>query len=270
MADEAEDVLDLEQVVSDGEGLEALEDQQTDGEGDEDQGEPDFAFADEAAPAPEQDNSTIRKMRDDLRAAQRELAEFRKQSAPKPIEVGPKPVLAECGEAGYDEDVYEAELLKWNDRRLAAERQAGEVESQRETAKREWQGRIDTYEASKATVPGIDDAEQVVEAALGEDRMRILMLVPEDAPKLIAALAKSPDKLETLSKLDLARAAMMIGELKGKVQMTTRKVPAPDAPLRGNAAIAGSTDKQLQRLEAEAEKTGDRTELIRYRRKLAA
>ena len=66
-------------------------------------------------------------------------------------------------------------------------------------------------------------------------------------------------------------AAMMIGELRGKLTMERRKLPQPDRAITGTAPNGGgSADKELARLEKEAERTGDRTKLIAYRRKLRA
>jgi len=47
-----------------------------------------------------------------------------------------------------------------------------------------------------------------------------------------------------------------------------RKAPAPDKPLSGAGRMPGGPDKQLEKLEADAERTGDRTAVIAYRKKL--
>jgi hypothetical protein len=49
-----------------------------------------------------------------------------------------------------------------------------------------------------------------------------------------------------------------------------RKAPAPDRAQSGSGAMPIDSDKQLEKLEAEAEKTGDRTKLIAYKKKLKA
>jgi hypothetical protein len=87
---------------------------------------------------------------------------------------------------------------------------------------------------------------------------------------LMAALVRSPGKMEQLSKLNLLEAAMMIGELKAKVMVDKRKSKAaPDRGIQGRTASGGG-DKELKRLEREAERTGDRTALIRYRKQMDA
>jgi hypothetical protein len=61
---------------------------------------------------------------------------------------------------------------------------------------------------------------------------------------------------------------MQIGKLEDKIKVERRKpLPAPDRPVTGTASLA-STDKKLAQLEKEADRTGDRTALIRYRKSL--
>lgn len=271
MADEADDeVLELDPALE-------LQGEEQDGEqaegdevGDED-GETGFAFSDEegAAPAPEQESSVIRNLRKALREKERLLTTYQRENDPKPIEVGPEPELSE--EYGWDQDRWKVDWLKWKDRKEAADRQANEVEQRQRAIAEEWNQRAETYKASKqaAKIPGIDDAEEVVKAALSDQHFALLMLAPEEAPKLIAALANSPGKLDELSKLDLARAAMKVGELKGMVKTVARSKPSPDKPLRGGASFNGSTDKQLARLQEEARQTGDYTKYYAAKRAAA-
>lgn len=263
MADEAEDVLELDaELEADDEGQQAEE--QTGEEDDEDV----VLFAEEgAAPAPEGETSTIREMRQKLREAQREAAELRKQVKPQVVEIGPKPTLESCG---YDEEVFEAEHDAWKARKAEAERAEQEAEARRKAEADKWAERVQTYQANKQSlrVKDYDDAEEEVFAALPEPIQALIMLTEKPAV-LVYGLAKNPAKLEQLSKLDPARAAMMIGKLEDKFTVTTRsKAPQPDTPLRGSASLGGP-DKELARLEKEAERTGDRTALIRYRKKLA-
>jgi hypothetical protein len=61
----------------------------------------------------------------------------------------------------------------------------------------------------------------------------------------------------------------MLGRLETKVKMEKRpKLPDPDRPVNGRPGLSG--DKELKRLEREAERTGDRTALIRHRKQMQA
>ncbi len=272
MADDAEDVLELDgelelDVLDEEDGEPEGETEQTDGEVAEDDGEDDIGFGDEGA-APAQESSVIR----DLRKANRELAkkisQYERGNRPQAIDPGPKPTLESCG---YDEEAFETALDDWKTRKAEAERIEQEAEQQAEAERKTWEGIRAAYEADKGSlkVANYADAEDEVFSALSEQHQALLMKSGKGA-QLVVALHRNPDRLEELSKLNLADAAMMIGELRGKLQVKPRSTITPERRVSGNAGFAGGTDKKLARLEKEAERTGDRTELIRYRKQLQA
>jgi len=270
MADEAEDVLELddEQVIEPDDEQEEQDEALAGDESDEEDlvafGEP----VDGAAPAPE--SSVIR----DLRRANRELAKKLHQAErgqqPQRIEVGEKPTLAACD---YDEDRFEADLDSWKQRKAAADRAETEQQERAKSEQEAWTQRAANYTADKAKLRVADYAvaEDEVFSTLSEQH-QALILMTEKPAALVYALSRDPAKLEELSKLDLARAAMLVGKLEDKVTVTTkRKLPQPDRPIRGDAPVsAASADKELARLEKEADRTGNRTALIAYRKKLRA
>lgn len=274
MADDAEDVLELDDVleVDDTEGDEP-EEQDTDAaseDGEDDEGETFIGFGDEgdegeAAPASESESSVIRELRKANREAQRRIAELERGNAPKPVELGPKPTLESCD---YDEEAFEAKLTEWHAQKAKADAQEAEERAAAERQQAEWKGRVETYQTAKTSlgVADFDDAEAEVFSALPNDVTALLVRIGN--PALVYALHRSPSKLEQLSKLNLADAAVQLGEWKAGLKVTKRKAPAPDRPIAGKAAA--SADKTLERLEREAARTGDRTALIRYRKQTNA
>lgn len=264
MADEPEDVLELEQddVLNE----EQDENRPDDAEEQEDGEETVIGFeGEEAAPASESESSVIRELRQRMREKDRELAELRRANPKPKVEVGEKPTLESCE---YDEERFETALTDWHGRKAQAERQETEQQQATERQQAEWQERAKAYEADKVklNVSGFDDAESEVFTALPAET-KALLLMSEKPAALVYALSRNPTKLEELSKLNLARAAMMIGKMEDKVTVTRRKLPEPDRAVRGNAAPANA-DKELARLEKEAERTGERSALIAYRKKL--
>lgn len=225
------------------------------------------SFGEEAAPAPESDNSVIRELRAKYREVVRENAELKRGAKPAKIEVGEKPTLESCE---YDEERFETALDAWKGRKAQAEQQDREQQQRTEREREAWTERAKAYEDDKQriAVSDYDDAEAAVFDTLPEPVQALIMLTGKPAA-LIYALSRTPAKLEELSKLDLARAAMMIGKLEDKLTVTKRALPDPDRPVRGNARPA-TADKELARLEKEAARTGDRTEVVRYKRKLKA
>lgn len=261
MADEAEDVLELEtEYVIEDEGTEASEPEVTadpDGEGEDEETFIGFdgEEPDEAAPASESESSVIREMRRKLREQERELNNLRKGTQPAKIELGPKPTLESCD---YDEEAFEAKLDDWKARKAKVEAQEAEATEAEERQRAEIAEQVETYKAAKAqlAVAGYDEAEAEVFSVLHPQVQSLILLDPETAPALVYALSRSPTKLEELSKLNLARAAKMLGRLEEKVKVEKRrKLPDPDTPISGRATTptAGNLDKLLK----QARSTGD-------------
>jgi hypothetical protein len=46
--------------------------------------------------------------------------------------------------------------------------------------------------------------------------------------------------------------------------------PPPEKPVQGNGRLSGSSDATLERLRADAEKTGNYTKVIAYKKQLRA
>lgn len=269
MADEAEDVLELEPEdeieEEDTEAAEPDTDPDAAAEGEEEETFIGFEGEDEdeAAPASEGESSVIREMRRKLREQERELKSLREGAQPKKIEVGTKPTLESCE---YDEERFEAELTAYHQRKAKAEAQEAEAEEQAERQRKEWAEKAEAYKAAKSTlaVAGYDDAEAEVFSVLPSEVQALILRIPEKAPALVYALARSPAKLEELSKLNLADAAMMVGELRAKVKMEKRrKLPDPDRPVNGRPS---STAAHIERLHAKARKTGDYSEYLAAKR----
>ena len=268
MADDTDDVIELGPEIE----IEEL-DEQTDGEaGEEGDEELVIGFGgEEAAPASGDDSSVIRDLRKANREMAKKLAAADRANQPQRIEVGDKPSMASCE---YDEERFEVELDQWKARKAQADAQATELETRNETLARKNQERVEAFQADKASlrVADFDTAEEEVEAALPPAIMALVVRTGKAA--LLYGLAKNPEQLAALSKLDpsteLVEAAFMLGELKAKMKMETRRTQSPERKVTGNAGFAPSTDKQLARLEKDAERTGDRTALAAYRRKLRA
>ncbi len=265
-----DDVLELEVEALEGdEAGKQGEAQEGDEDGDDEEVVVGFG-EDEAAPASEGETSTIREMRAELRKAQRENAELRKKSAPPKVEAGPKPTMESVE---YDEDRYDEALLSWQNRKAQAERDAEDSEEAEKKEREATLAKVEAYKADRARlkVPDFDVAEKSVYAALGDQYFGLLMESDKRAA-LVYALYRDPTKLDELAKLTPLKAAMLVGKLEDKVTVSNRrKPPQPDQPLRGNTNVsAAGSDRELARLEKEADQTGDRTALIAFRKKLKA
>lgn len=237
----------------------------------EDEEELTVSFGEEDAADQPDDNATMRHMREELRKARAEAAELRKASAPKPIEVGPKPTLADCD---FDEEEFEAALDEWKERKAQADSEASQVEERVAAVRKSWEDRNAVYQAKKAALaaPDFDECEAMVDDALGKELSPVILKAAHDPAAMVVALGRNPAKLAELGKIkDPFELTAAIARLEANVKITRgKKAPAPDRPANGSAAMPGSTDKQLEKLEKEAERTGDRTKLIAFKSKLKA
>lgn len=271
MADGEDDVLELDQVAEGDEpedtGQDGAGETETDPNG-EVNDELDVVFGDEAAPASgEQDSGLVKHLREQIRERDRQLAEARKAQPEQRIEVGPKPTLSGCE---YDEERYEAELDAWKGRKAQAEQAESEAERTQREAHEQWQKEIQSYEAKKAGLKFADaeEAISITTAALDMVQQAVIVKVADNPALLKYSLGKHPAKLAELSQIkDPLKLAAAVAKLEGGLKvMPRRKAPEPEEIARGSGSVAaGRTDKELERLEKEAERTGDRTKVVAYK-----
>lgn len=229
--------------------------------------EDDITFGDE--PAAEQDGTAaIRTLRAERKRLLKELEDARKGAAPQtPLDPGPKPTLETCE---WDEERFESELDAWKEKqRAAAEYKT--VEQQRDAQQQEHnQQLLQSYVEKRQALSRSDyqDAEDMVTATIDPLRQSIIVSGAEDPAKLVYALGKNPAKLEALAAItDPVKFAIAVGKLEGQLRVVPRrKSPDPDTAVRGSAPVSPATDKHLEKLEAEAARTGDRSKISAYRR----
>ncbi len=256
------------------------DDQQDDaGDGDDQQhdGEPeevDVVGWGEQPIAAEDEPEGLRNLRQAYRESEKRRKELEARLAPQQEEIGEKPQFDDY----FDKpDEFEKDLLAWNDRqRAATERQTAQQQAAAKQQER-WQAQYRDFEASYADlrVPGKDAALAMLEDEFpGEQKAFLIKAAGKNAPALVNALYGNEAKRKELKALAddgsyaefIAAAAIMATEIK-----VTRK-PAVGAETNHSAAgTSGGTgrgDQRRARLEAEAEKTGDYSALVRYEAQL--
>jgi hypothetical protein len=277
------EIEEVEDQVQEPETEELLEDEPEQPETSEDDGDEEVSIGFEDEPEEEADEAddtpTIKRIRErnrdlnkQLREREKELAELRAAAAaPKAIEVGPKPDLWEDCEG--DPEKFEAALDAWKQKKAAADEQVTKAQEGQRKVIESYNRDLENYEKRKATIGVADyeDAEATVVSALSLEQQAVALQAASDPAALVVALAKSPAKLAELAKIDNPwKLSAAIAKLEGSVKVVTRKkAPNIDKPARGSAAINQlSSDAQLEKLEKEAERTGDRTKLIAFKRQL--
>lgn len=267
---DAEDILELEDEAEDQEAPDSNDadtDEQPEAE-EEGGGDNDIliGFGDDEIEA-EPENATMRQMREALKEKERLLREARAK-IPK-VEVGPKPTLESCD---YDEERYDTEVEHWKARKAQAEAEAQSAAEQSTAAREDFGVELAEYQQQKTKLarPDFDAAELIVTGKLDPVQQSVLVMASKNKAALIYALGKSPERLEALAGIrNPIKLAIAVNDMeRGLKVQARRKAPEPQPRMRGGTPANGPNDKHLSRLEAEADRTGDRSKLVAYRRSL--
>ena len=259
-AGEIPDIDDLDEtgeIADDDQGDDTLPEEEI-GFGDEED-------EDDSAPdLPKRLRNEIKERDRKLALAEKRIAELDKPAAP--IDVGPRPTREEFD---WDDEAYDAAVDEWNERKLTAQTQANEPNDLQAEAQRDVQNL--TTGLAALTYPDKDDIVPATMEMLTPEQQFIFATAAKDPAKLIYALGKNPTRMKAL--LEIKNPVKFITEVaRTEMQMTVknRKAPAPEHIRTGDARPGTATDKQLAKLEAEAQRTGDRTALIKYNKEKAA
>jgi hypothetical protein len=215
----------------------------------------------------------IRDLRRAYREQQRRLRELESASAPKPEDIGPEPDMDNYWERDDPQGDFKRDLLAWNNRKQQAATQQAEQRQQQEVLQREWEADVGEMETQRASlkVRDYDAAYDRVTSQLSDAQQSILVQVAKNKAALVYALGKNPDKLEALTKVgNLAKFAGEVARLDMETRVSRKPTTKPEGTVRGSGTFSGkgASDARLARLEAEANRTGDRTALVRYKKEL--
>lgn len=232
------------------------------------------------APQPEEEEQRAPDWVRDLRKSHRELARRNREleeqiRAQQPAQAAPtlgtKPTLEGCD---YDADRFESELAVWFDRKRKHDAEQQRIQQEQEQQQRSWQEKLSGYAKAKAElkVKDYDDAEALVQEQFNVTQQGILLQGLDNPALVVYALGKNQKRAKELSSItDPVRFAAAAGKLEAQLKVTNRpKPPAPPRVVTGSAPITGTVDSNLERLRAEADKTGDYTKVIRYKQQQAA
>jgi len=200
------------------------------------------------------------------RELEQKLAELTAPKVEAQATLPAKPTLESCD---WDGDEYALKLDVWYQQKLKfdAEHQAKLKEA--ENQQREWQAKVEGYNTTKQslTFKDFEEAEFNAQQKLSLAQQGILLQGSENPAIVVYALGKNPSKLDELSKItDPVKFAFAVSKLEAQMKVTkSSSKPAPEkVPTSG--ASSGAIDSQLDRLRAEAERTGDYSKVVAYKR----
>lgn len=200
----------------------------------------------------------------------RELEEQLKTKDQQPaLKLGEKPTLESCE---YDPDKYESSLATWFENKRKADEQQAKIEEETRRQQEEWANKLASYneEKKKLKVRDFDDAEHLVKEKLTDVQQGIIIQGADNPALVIYALKVNPKKLAELSTIkDPVKYAFAVAKLEKDLKVTTKKdAPPPERKISGSGSTSAAIDSQLDRLRKEAERTGDYSKVMAYKRNL--
>ena len=271
--EDAEQVDD--ELLDDEQDIEDSQDDEQDADGEEAEGKDDsaddaldFSFDDDGdssdpfkgQEAPE----WVKKVREENRELKRQLKQRESQQFEQQV-LREKPTL---DDHDYDSDAFEQDYAQW-----LTEKQ--QVDAQVHAERQKYQQYHERYKADvdaiKAKAPDYDEVELSVVDVLSEQKQGLLQMLVDNPAKVVYALGKnSPAQLERLSKLDDIQFAkqivLMEMQMSSKTKSRNQNKPKPKThELEG---AAGGADTRLAKLEAEADRTGDRSKVAAYKKQM--
>lgn len=255
------------------------EEEQEEAEGEAESEEVVVTIGDEEPPEEQDEKAApqwVKNLRKEHREAQRELRELRAKVAdvapkPKTPDVGKKPTLEGCD---YDPEKFEQDLTAWHERKRQADQEAKQQEDERKAQQTAWNARLESYASARSglKVKDFEDAEVAVQGALNMTQQGIIVQGAENAALVVYALGKNPKKAAELAAInDPVKFAFAIAKLETQLKVQNRKSPpAPEKTVSGTGKISGAVDSNLERLRADAEKTGDYSKVSAYKRQQKA
>lgn len=212
----------------------------------------------------------LRKQHRQLTREKRELEEKLKavtQPQEPAVTLGPKPTLEQFD---YDADKYEAELASWFERKARVDEEKAQAQRAEKEAQQAWQEKLKGYSDAKSSlkVRDYEDAEATVVETLNVTQQGVILQGAENPALVVYALGKNPAKAKELAAInDPVKFAFAVAKLETQLKIQNRKAaPPPEKTVKGSGPVSGAVDSTLERLRAEAEKTGDYSKVYQYRR----
>lgn len=222
----------------------------------------------EAPPWVKKVRKVNRQLESKVKQLERQLAE-KSTEIERPVELGEKPTLASMK---YDDAKYEQALLDYYERKRKVENQAAEKAKTVEEQNKVWQSRQEKYVSLKQehSFKDFSEVEEIVSATLSPTQQGVIVKGAEDAALLVYALGKNPKKLEELAKItDPVDFIFKVAKLETQLKVTNKKAPDPEKRVSGGKAggMGGNIEKTLEQLRAKADKDGDYSEVVAYKKK---
>ena len=231
----------------------------------------------DTAPEEEEANKAPEWVRE-LRKTNRELAKRNRELESRVNASAPPstlPAMPKLEDFDYDAEKYQEAMLGWMDKKKAHDQQVEATQRKHAEINAQWEEQVNSYKRAKTElrVPDYEEAEDAVQSVLSNTQQAIIVQGAKNPALVVYALGKSPTKAKELGSIqDPVKFAFAIANMESELKVTrkTSSAPPPERTITGNAKSSAGIDNTLDRLRAEAEKTGNYTKVMDYKRKLAS
>lgn len=256
------------------------DDQDQDQEQEQDETEEEYSIVFDGEEPKEQDEEDrkapswvkdLRKKHKEERAKRKELeSKLKAYEQPENGTLRPEPTLEDHD---YDQDNFKKDYQKWYNEKQEYDKKQNQLKEEQQQQAQAWEEKLSSYQAKKKElkVRGFEDAEENAREKLSVIQQGVIVSYAQDPAKMVYALGSNPNKLNELSKIsDPIEFAIAVRELEKKTNMVSNKPKTkPEKTLisGGSASVPGFSQKTLDKLVQEANRTGDRTAVIQYKKK---
>ena len=180
---------------------------------------------------------------------------------------------------------YNAALEQYEDARIEqkaldiVQKQVGQVQTQQNTANQERQlmTKLEQHyeRADKLAMPNYEELEDKAIGVIGNDFAKVIMSNTDKSHLILGHLGANSGKAQELADLlqtDPVAALVKAVEIGSRLNIKTKhsNAPDPERNVSGGKASMSTSDIKLEKLRAEASKTGDMSKLLAYKKKLKA
>ena len=219
-------------------------------------------------PAPDWVKNLRRENREDKKRI-KELESRLQQSSPdKTLELGPEPTLDGCD---YDEVRFKQEFKAYQNRERQIEEQKTAKQREQQAQQDAWNAKLQSYSQARKNLkaPDYEEMEGIAQDILNQTQQGLVVQYAKDPALMMYVMGKNPTKARELANLsDPIEFTVQFKELEKQIKMNAQRnaPPPPESVVTGNARASGTVDSHLERLRSEAEKSGDYSKLMEYKR----
>jgi hypothetical protein len=211
-------------------------------------------------------------MRRSLKDLRRENEELKARTS-KQVEAETAPTLPKfptVDEFDYDVVKHRLAVEQWVEQKRKVDDHAAKSRAAAEKQQTRWSSRVENLKTRIAPIQSdYEDAAPVVERALSVVQQNLMIAALDDPALMTVALKRHPAKLKELAAIE-DHAEFIARVAKLEVQLSSEKRTPSTPPERrvvGTAPKSGGVvDKTREKLDAEAERTKDRSKLAAYDR----